>query len=266
MRVSILGTGWLGLPLGKHLKDLGYEVKGSTTSPKKILELVNFGVQPYLIQIDDRVVGERGEDFFDTDVLVVTIPPSRDLERYKVTIQTITRQIKESGIKKVLYTSSTGVYGHTVGLVDETTPVKPKGVSSEGIIMAERALMALNIDLTIVRLAGLAGGKRNPGRFLAGRINALGGNAPVNFVHQTDCIEIMTQIIAENHWNEIFNICSDIHPPKHLFYTFKAQEGNFDVPTFAPDDKKASDYKIISNAKVKAALNYEFKYPDPMAF
>lgn len=265
-RISILGTGWLGLPLGKHLKGLGYDVKGSTTSPEKMLKLTELGIEPYLIKIDSKGIGERGEDFFDTDILILTIPPARDLERYKVIIQAVTRQIQKKGIKKVLYTSSTGVYGNSVGVVDETTPLNPKGSSSESVIFAERALKALDIDLTIVRLAGLAGEERNPGRFLAGRKEVTGGNAPVNFVHQMDCIQIITQIIMDNHWNEIFNLCADFHPPKHLFYAFKAEEGGFVVPTFAQDDKKGSDYKTVSNAKIKTALNYEFKYPDPMNF
>ena len=265
-RISILGTGWLGLPLGKHLKDLGYDVKGSTTSPEKILKLKEFGIQPYLIEIDEKGVGENGAGLFDTDILIITIPPARNLERYKIIIQAITNQIQEKDIKKVLYTSSTGVYGNTAGMVDETTVLNPRGISAEGVIFAERAFQALNTDLTIVRFAGLAGENRNPGRFFAGRKDVTGGNAPVNFVHQTDCILIMAQIIKDNHWNEIFNICADTHPPKHLFYPFKAKEGSFDVPTFAQDNKKASDYKTISNAKIKAALNYEFKYPNPMEF
>jgi nucleoside-diphosphate-sugar epimerase len=265
-RISILGTGWLGLPLGKHLKDLGYEIKGSTTSPEKISKLEKLGIQPYLIQIDEKGVDESGARLFDTDILIVTIPPARNLERYKIIIQAVTSQIQEKDIKKVLYTSSTGVYGNTAGIVDETTALNPRGISAEGVIFAERAFQALDIDLTIVRFSGLAGENRNPGRFFAGRKDVAGGNAPVNFVHQTDCILVMAQIIKDNHWNEIFNICADAHPPKRLFYPFKAKESSFDVPTFAQDDKKASDYKIVSNAKVKAALNYEFKYPDPMAF
>jgi hypothetical protein len=36
-----------------------------------------------------------------------------------------------------------------------------------------------------------------------------------------------------------------------------------DSPVF--DEASGSDYKIISNAKLKARLNFRFKYPDLMA-
>ena len=38
-RISILGCGWLGLPLAKELLDRSFEVKGSTTSSNKLDQL-----------------------------------------------------------------------------------------------------------------------------------------------------------------------------------------------------------------------------------
>jgi len=48
-QISILGYGWLGLPLAKVLLENGFSVKGSTTSVEKISVLENSGIQPYLI-------------------------------------------------------------------------------------------------------------------------------------------------------------------------------------------------------------------------
>lgn len=264
--ISILGTGWLGLPLGVHLKKEGFQVKGSTTSHKKIQEIIKNGIQPYLINLDDRVVGENGEDFFDTDVLIVTIPPSREVERHRKTIQTIQDNIVKHQIARVIYTSSISVYGQQGGVLTEKTPVMPKGVMSEGIHFAEQQFSKGGFDLTICRLAGLAGGSRKPAKFLAGHSNIKRGNAPVNLVHQEDCINIMTKIITDNHWNEVFNICSDIHPPRRVYYPLKAQMADLKVPTFEIDETPSSEYKIIDNAKVKSVLGYEFVHPDPMTF
>ena len=44
MQVSILGCGWLGLPLAKALIGEGYTVKGSTTTPAKLNLLKEEGV------------------------------------------------------------------------------------------------------------------------------------------------------------------------------------------------------------------------------
>ncbi len=49
--ISILGCGWLGLPLALTLKKNGYSIKGSTTSEIKVKLLNNYGVQPFIIDL-----------------------------------------------------------------------------------------------------------------------------------------------------------------------------------------------------------------------
>lgn len=265
--VSILGTGWLGLPLAQHLLSQGYTVKGSTTTPSKIATLQAAGIVPYLLEVDDRIAGEAGEDFFDADVLIVTIPPQRDLAAFEQSIRAIAKHIERSRVSKVIYTSSTGVYGHVSGEVDETFPPLPDRATAQGVWLAERILREQTAaDVTILRLAGLVGGNRKPGRFFAGRKNLPSGNAPVNLVHQEDCIAVIERIIEGEHWNEVFNLVADIHPPKRIFYDYQARKHNFERPQFAQDRKSGMEYKTVCNNKVKNALQYEFKHPDPMCF
>lgn len=38
-KISVLGCGWLGLPLSKKLIESGFVVKGSTTSSEKLSQL-----------------------------------------------------------------------------------------------------------------------------------------------------------------------------------------------------------------------------------
>ena len=73
MRVSILGCGWYGSALAKSLIDKGIIVKGSTTSPEKLLALKASGIPAYLINI---AIGENSmidPEFFGCDLLVVAI-------------------------------------------------------------------------------------------------------------------------------------------------------------------------------------------------
>lgn len=49
--ISILGCGWLGLPLAKSLLEKGFSVKGSTTSIKKIALLEKFGIHPHIVTL-----------------------------------------------------------------------------------------------------------------------------------------------------------------------------------------------------------------------
>ena len=73
-KISILGCGWLGLPLAKSLLSKGYEVKGSTTSESKLEVLKNAGISPFQIQLEEHQIIGTIEDFLkETDVLVTIL-------------------------------------------------------------------------------------------------------------------------------------------------------------------------------------------------
>ena len=260
--ISILGTGWLGLPLGKFLLTKGYKVKGSTTSQHKIQQFLGLGIQPYLIDISDDTIGEQGEDFFDADILIITIPPKKDIIKYTMQMKSIAKAIESNTIQHIIYTSSTGVYGASIGFTNEKMLLNPIKDSAKAVVKAEKILSDLNKNLTICRLAGLVGGNRNPARFLAGRQNIPNGNAPVNLVHQKDCVQVISKIIEKNIWNEVFNVCSDTHPSRSLFYTTQAQKQQLAEPTFSKDNTPSSAYKTIDNQKLKRVLNYDLIYSD----
>ncbi len=109
---------------------------------------------------------------------------------------------------------------------------------------------------------GLYGYDRHPANYLAGKKDVSGGNAPVNLIHQDDCINIITEIIEKDIRGEIFNAVSDGHPPKNQYYKVIAKQAGVEPPTFLPDSGK--DYKVISNRKLKTMLEYRFAYPNPM--
>ncbi len=49
--ISVLGCGWLGLPLAEDLIDKGYKVKGSTTTESKLNGFLEKGINPYYINL-----------------------------------------------------------------------------------------------------------------------------------------------------------------------------------------------------------------------
>ena len=83
MKVSILGCGWVGLPLGAALTVKGYEVRGSRTSPERVGELKDAGIEPHIVHLKPEFMSVTGA-FLETDVLVLTLPPERrdDIETY----------------------------------------------------------------------------------------------------------------------------------------------------------------------------------------
>lgn len=267
-KISLLGCGWLGLPLGHQLALAGYEVHGSTTSKEKLPVLKAAGIQPYLINVG-RVLNGDYQNFFKTDLLLLNIPPGRRrtdvADRYPEEIKTVIEAALEGGTKRLIFISSTSVYPNTNQIVKETEPLGAKQGSGLALIRCENYLRGLsNLPVTILRLAGLVGGDRKAGRFLAGKKDLSNGDAPVNMVHREDCIRIIREIIGHNIMGEVFNICADEHPSRATFYRHQAQKEGLEPPTFLSEE--TSHFKIISNQKVKDFLNYSFVYPDPMTF
>ena len=267
MTISILGCGWLGFPLAQHLLQKGYTIKGSTTSESKLPILQAEGIASYLIKATPEVEGNL--KFFKSDILILNIPPKRRTPQVEIfhpqQITSIIKAAKKGGITKVIFASSTGVYPNTGGIVTEATPTNPVRNSRIALVKAEQLLLAeTTFQTTIVRLAGLVGGDRKAGRFFAGKTNIPNGNARVNMVHRQDCIQIITTIIEQNHWGEIFNVCAAQHPTKADFYTAQAQKQGFATPSFLRNE--TTDFKIVSNEKVKQVLGYRFLWDDPMEF
>ena len=269
MTISIIGCGWLGFPLAKHLTTKGHTIKGSTTRTEKLKDLETSNIQPFLIKAVPKLLGEHQDVFFDTDLLFINIPPRRKNPNIEITypqaIQELANKIIAHQIPKVIFVSSTSVYENTNTTISERTTPNPLTASGKAVYQAEQILQNIpNIELTILRMAGLVGGERKAGRFLAGRKNVANGDAPVNLVRREDCMSIIDKIIKQEKFEGIYNVCANQHPTRAVFYQQQAQKQGFEPPQFS--ENATTSYKIVDNQKIKTALDYEFLHPDPMLF
>lgn len=271
MTISILGCGWLGLPLAEYLRDQGHLVKGSTTSPEKLELLKGKNIIPYLLKFDPELTGDEDINFWEADVLVINIPPNRSNSKgndfFHRQVKAMTENITSSSISFVIFVSSTSVYPAKQGVVAEMDAEEGKAARDSGnkLLKAEELLRSQTaFETTVIRPGGLYGYDRHPVNSLAGRQGLERGNAPINLIHRDDCINIIHHIIEEQITGEVFNGVSDGHPPRKMYYPAAAERMNVNPPTFKDDDGEG--YKIVSNRKVKQVLGYTFKYPNPMDF
>lgn len=268
--ISILGCGWLGFPLAKRLVEMGHIVKGSTRTAPKLALLHKEGIDPYLVEVNRKIKGNNLQHFFRSGILVINIPPGRkrrDVARaHPKQIEAIIEKAVAHGTKCVLFISSTSVYGNVNRVVTEADEPNPITDSGKALVTAEKLLLQQTaFETTIVRFGGLTGENRKAGRFLAGKREIKNGDAPVNMIHQADCIRILTQIIAQEKWGHLFNACADEHPTRKAFYTAQAKLQGFAPPDFSKEDALIG-FKKVSNYKIKQALSYEFLKPDPLKF
>tara|TARA_B100000497_G_scaffold124456_1_gene158977 strand:+ start:190 stop:996 length:807 start_codon:yes stop_codon:yes gene_type:complete len=261
MTVSILGCGWLGSPLAIELsKD--YEVKGSTTSPNKLSRLQSLGIDPYLISLDTN--GTRGDvdSFLDTDVLYINIPPRREetelIHAYKIRFQNVLSNLNER-TKRIIFISSTSVYNNVGGVVTESERNTPESKSAKVLLEAEELVKESGVDWIILRMAGLIGPNRDPGKWFAGKTNIPNGLAPINLVHLDDCVEISKLVVKSKIGNETFNVCVDNHPSRKDFYSAQTKRLGLQLPVFK---EELNGFKEVSNDKLKKSLGYEFIHSD----
>jgi len=265
--ISILGCGWLGLPLAEHLVAKGYSVKGSTRSQNDASNLESRGIDPYILILDPDLRGENAESFFDSDILIVNFPPERreDIVQYhKRQALSLIDHIRHSNINKVIFVSSTSVYPDLNREVKEDDAKSPSKPSGQALLNFENLLNQYSeFSTTIIRFAGLIGYDRKPGRFLSGKKQVVNGDAPVNLIHRDDCLKIICKVIENNLWDKVYNACSDFHPKRRDYY-LKAAAGLGIIPPEFVESEDVS-FKIINSDRLKKDLNYTFLYPDPSA-
>lgn len=255
--ISILGCGWLGLPLAKFLSAKGFRVKGSTTTTQKLQPLRDAGILAYLLSLNPELTDPS--DFFSCDVLIINIPPrnKEGLPNFHQTqLENVRDVVRKHLIPKILFVSSTGVYPNLNRVVTEFDAdgdsLSRGGVS---LVQTETIFQQPDFKTTVLRFGGLYGPNRHPGRFLAGKKDLPGADNPINMIHLDDCLNIMHQIIQLDIWNETFNGCSPNSPTRKVFYQHAAQELGLKPPEFS---KAPSPYKKVSSEKLIRALDYEF--------
>ncbi len=268
-KVSILGCGWLGLPLARFLVGEGWIVKGSTTSEAKISSLKEAGIEPFRIAIGESIEGDIAL-FLDSEILVVNIPPKRRpdvVEHHVGQISLLIDALQDSPVKHVLFVSSTSVYPATGAEVVESDAVDPDEADSpagRALLYVEEMLRSeFSFSTTVVRFGGLIGPRRNPAEFMQRMTEITSPAHPVNLIHLDDCVKIIAEIIRQEAWGEVFNACAPLHPTRGEFYATAAESHGFDA--LPEESSSSSKFKIVNSAKIEKSLGYKFLRPDPLA-
>jgi len=261
--ISILGCGWLGLPLGVALMKEGYFVKGSTTKEAKIDLLRQAGIEPYLVTLDPDIDGDDLCDFLQSDILVLNIPPSRREDIVEFHIQQISSLIDalgQSPVRSVLFVSSTSVYPMLNREVSEEDALDPDSPSGQALLHAEEMLMQESgFQTTVVRFGGLVGYERGPESYLARMTEISAPRQPMNLIHRDDCVRIIMEIIRLRQWGEVFNACSPEHPLRIDYYRRAAEASGLVLPPEAETAEPAA-FKLVSSRKLENALGYTFMH------
>jgi nucleoside-diphosphate-sugar epimerase len=265
-RLSIIGLGWLGKPFAEHMQNLGHTVVGSTTSKEKANSLNQEGINTVLFSLNPHPEGIGFTALFDADVLIINIPPrTRSLPDtfHPEQVKYLKALAVQGGIKKIIYVSSTSIYPDLNQIARESDELDMDTTGNKALFRAEQILSKdKDYDLTIIRFGGLLGVDRIPGRYFSGKSN-VDGDSPVNYIHRDDAVRLISWVIENDLWNQVFNGVAPKHPKRKQVYERNALELGFPPPTSYT--VQSTSWKEISADKI-LATGFVFQMEDPLDF
>ena len=266
--VAVVGCGWLGMPLAMNLLTQGYRVLGTTTTPEQLPVLAAAGIEPRRLQLGSDFSPAEEQSFTEwlrqADTLVINIPPRAAVAGgYPQLLRPLHRAVAAARIRSVLFVSTSGVYPDEPRLMRETDAVSTRDAASD-VLRTEGHFVPRygQWQSTVVRLGGLFGPGRPPGRFLAGRRNLPQGDAPTNLLHLTDAVGVLSTIISRGIWGHTFNVCAQSHPLRRDFYPAAASSLELESPTFLPENQGG---KLIDSSRLRGLVPYPFLHDDVLA-
>jgi nucleoside-diphosphate-sugar epimerase len=263
MRWVIAGCGYTGEHVARRLLDRRDSVVATVRRPERAAPLSSW-LEVHVA--DDLAAIELGGA-----VVVDSIPPGE--AGFEEGLAT---RCAEGGARRLIYLSSTGVYGRgDGGWFDEETPPAP--LSSRGAcrLAAETAILEtaalLDLSAAALRIAGIYG----PGRGVVDRIRAGGytvigpGDTPVCRIHVDD---LASAIIAAGEIDalarSIYCIADDLpassreHADGVAAMLGLPPPGTRDPDTVPPTVRAMMGAgRRISNRRLKDELGLELRYP-----
>jgi nucleoside-diphosphate-sugar epimerase len=234
--ICMIGTGWLGLPIARELVERGFRVLGTTTSEARFPELKEYGIHPYIHHLGVTRPPQA-------PIYVISVPPRQSHSYVQDLMKTYSGMPSKAN---VLFISTTSVYTGRPDIFPESQVVpgqptpddahrtsKHSAVSIADLILAEGVFWEEKRKRhTILRCGGLVGPGREPGRFLAGRVDVPDPEAPANISPLERVIDDVVSIILLGDWGKVKNAVDRVRPTRREYYTNAALELGLEPPRF----------------------------------
>jgi len=277
-RVAILGCGYVGLELGRQLRD-DHDVVGVRRSDGGMdaIEAAGFEAVQADVTDDGSLSAVPGADWLVFAASSGGRGADAAREVYVEGLETAIDHFwsREDAPERLVYTSSTGVYGdHDGAWVDESTPLDPRTAKTEVLAEAERVARERPAEYgghgTVARFAGLYGpGRYRLERYLDGPVTA----GYLNMVHRTDAAGAVRFLLEADHRDEVVLVVDDEPVEKWAFADWLAEACGVAFPPKQTTEERLADADLSETAKRRIRtskrcsndrlreLGYEFVYP-----
>ena len=270
MNVAVIGCGYLGSKVAHDLKQRKMHVTATTRNPAKLEAISEVAQKGELLPWSPDY-----KDFlpivYANDIILVMVGAG-GVENYDSaykqiahSFRQIARELKTK--KKIIYTSSTSVYGdHQGKWVDENSDLLSTTEQGKILIETEKTYQSLEEygwHVGILRLAEIYGpGREISKKLLSYENRPISGNGLqyTNMVHVEDCAGAI-QYLIDHHLYGIFNLSDEDHFLRKELYEMVAKKHHLKEPSWDPKTTGMhTGNKRVSIHKIKAA-GYLFKHP-----
>ena len=266
MNITIIGGGWLGLPLAQKLQGNSNQVTTTRRSEHGVLEIEAQGVAAIKYTLGDTLENTSLAALFESELVIINIPPGRKNFKSQQFIDDMKQLISyasSEGVERIIFISTSAVYGDQNRTVFEYSPVDPKTESAKAHVAIEHHIRnAFGNKGAIIRLSGLVDDDRHPAKSLSGRTDIANGQQVVNLIHRTDVIAAIEKIIQRQVYGQTLHLAAPDHPTRAKYYVAAAQKMRITEPTFLTDES-AGKGKLVNCELTLSELELELKYPSP---
>lgn len=264
MRALIAGCGYVGSALGELLAAEGHTVFGLRRNPAALPNSITPVAADLSRPLDPESLPQ------DLDLVFYTASSGgSDDAAYRSAYVDGPRHLLESlepqstNIRRVLFTSSTGVYAQKNGeWVDETSPTESEGHTGRRLLGGERVILGGPFPATVVRLSGIygPGRARSIQRVLDAALDE-GPPAYTNRIHRDDCAGALRHIAFLPEPKPVY-LATDHEPTDRRTITewLSKTLGRKLPESSNPGPQRRRTNKRCSNERLLAS-GYEFLYP-----
>ena len=262
-KVFIAGAGYVGtvaaelLARAGHAVDIGRRTPGGTPRAHA-MDVLRPGSYPAALREAECVLYCVSADAFT---------PESYRDAYVEGLSRVVEAASRGAARRLIFVSSTGVYGQDDGsVVDETTPAEPRGFSGRTILEGEALLAAAPLEAATIRFSGIYGpGRDRLVRMVRTRtpVSAKSRAAITNRIHRDDCARALVHLVERPALASLY-LGSDLAPtPMGEILDWIAARLGLDAPPPGEDSGEAPQRggnKRISSARLRAE-GFRFLYP-----
>jgi len=269
--ILLLGGGYTLLRTAELLPAGSFVITSRNAETRRSFESKGWLATDFNIELSASLPSVLGR-WPSITTVVDSVPPIRTNDNPLIGAEAVSHAVQKGGIKRLLYLSTTGVYGVTDGSwVDENTPTNPTQVWGRDRLHAENIYREMKtVEVSIFRLPAIYG----PGRGLEQALQ-LGsyklidnGERWTNRIHVDDLAGVLAEgATTERSIPEIVCVTDDKPVLQREIVEAYCRKLNLPMPS-SVSSEQAKDAKLftmlsnqrISNALMKKSFAWKLKF------